>query len=120
MVNIDGTSCTTEVVVVLFGGEIKTGAESMSADILGQLVAQVIAVLNKSRRCGGALRGAPEILVEVVSLNLNPRNTEVHVLTGVDLVEIEASKIDAKLVDHGRGKCVDKGNRLDLVERLNI
>ena len=120
MANIDGPSLTAEIVVVLLSGEIEAGAESMAANILGKLVAEIVAVFNEDRGCSRALRRSPAETVETVALNLDPRNAEVDILTRSNLIEVESCEIDAELVEHCWGECADEGNRLNLVERLNV
>src|SRR6266567_6093289 len=118
MANIDGPSLTAEIVVVLLSDKIEAGAESVAANILGELIAVIVAVFNKDRGCGRALWRSPAKAVETVTLNLDARNAEVDVLTRGNLIEVETGEIDAELVDHRRGESVDKGNRLNLVKGL--
>ncbi len=59
MTHVDGPSLAAETVVVLFRDEIEAGAESVAANILGELVAKIVTVFNKQRGCGRGLRGSP-------------------------------------------------------------
>jgi len=82
----------------------RTGAKSLTANVLSNFVPEIVAVFDEDRGSSGCLRRSPAKAVKAVAFNLDPRNAEVYILAGGYLVEVEPRKIDSEFIDQSGEK----------------
>src|ERR1700686_5251364 len=92
----------------------------MVLNVLGHCVAEIETVFDKRGGRGCALRRAESNAIDsVIAFDLDPRNPEIDVVAGRDLIEVEPREIDAKFIHQGGRESAYKRECLHLIERLD-
>src|ERR1700675_3679300 len=118
VLHIQRSRRAAQVVVVLLVDNVDAQTQCMAINVFCDGIAEIKTVFSECRRRSCPLRRAKSNAIEIVAFDLDAWDSQVHVLAGGNLIEVESREIYAEFIYQCGRDGANPRSRLDLIERL--